>query len=67
MMGTIMGDLVNLKRFKKRIARDQSAKRAETNRARFGRTKSERTLEEQRASRANDVLDQHRIDGEDAS
>jgi len=67
MMGTIMGDLVNLKRFKKRIARDRSAKQAEANRARFGRTKTERTLDQQRASRANDVLDQHRIDGEDAS
>jgi hypothetical protein len=67
MMGTIMGDLVNLKRFKKRIARDRSAKQAEANRARFGRTKSERTLDQQRASRAHDVLDQHRIDGEDAS
>jgi Domain of unknown function (DUF4169) len=67
MMGTIMGDLVNLKGFKKRIARDQSAKQAEANRARFGRTKSERALDKQRVSRANDVLDQHRIDGEDAS
>jgi hypothetical protein len=67
MMGIIMGDLVNLKRFKKRLARDRSTKQAEANRARFGRTKSERTLEEQRASRANEVLDQHRIDGEDAS
>ncbi|HEV7599299.1 MAG TPA: DUF4169 family protein [Bradyrhizobium sp.] len=62
-----MGDLVNLKRFKKRIARDQSAKQADANRARFGRTKSERAVDRQRASRANDVLDQHRIDGEDAS
>ncbi|HEV7879006.1 DUF4169 family protein [Bradyrhizobium sp.] len=62
-----MGDLVNLKRFKKRVARDQSAQQAEANRARFGRTKSERALHGQRASRANDVLDQHRIDGEDAS
>jgi Domain of unknown function (DUF4169) len=67
MMGMVMGDLVNLKRFKKRIARDRSTKQAEANRARFGRTKSERTLEEQRASRANEVLDRHRIDGEDAS
>jgi Domain of unknown function (DUF4169) len=66
-MGTIMGDVVNLKRFKKRIARNQSAKQADANRARFGRTKSERALDEQRASRANDMLDQHRIDGEDAS
>jgi hypothetical protein len=62
-----MGDVINLKRLKKRIERQQSAKRADANRARFGRTKSERTLDEQRANRANDLLDQHRIDGEDAS
>jgi hypothetical protein len=62
-----MGDVVNLKRFKKRSEREQSAKQAETNRARFGRTKSERVLDEQRTERASDLLDQHRIDGEDAS
>ncbi|HEV3499334.1 MAG TPA: DUF4169 family protein [Bradyrhizobium sp.] len=62
-----MGDVINLKRLKKRIERQQSAKRADANRARFGRTKSERTLDEQRTNRANDLLDQHRIDGEDAS
>jgi hypothetical protein len=62
-----MGDVINLKRFKRRIERQQSAKRADANRARLGRTKSERTLDEQRANRANDLLDQHRIDGEDAS
>jgi hypothetical protein len=67
MMGAGMGDVVNLKRFKKRTNREQSAKQAEANRTRFGRTKSERTLDEQRANRANDLLDQHRIDGEDAS
>jgi uncharacterized protein DUF4169 len=61
-----MGDVVNLKRFKKRTEREQSAKQAEANRSRFGRTKSERLLEKQRTKRANDLLDQHRIDGEDA-
>jgi hypothetical protein len=66
-MGTDMGDVVNLKRFKKRAAREQSAKEADANRLQFGRTKSERILDERRASRAKDVLDQHRIDGEDAS
>jgi uncharacterized protein DUF4169 len=66
-MGAGMGDVVNLKRFKKRAAREQSAKQADANRLQFGRTKSERILDERRASRANDVLDQHRIDGEDAS
>jgi hypothetical protein len=62
-----MGNVVNLKRFKKRVAREQSAKQAEANRARFGRAKSERILEQRRTERANDLLDQHRIDGEDAS
>ena len=62
-----MGDVINLKRFKKRTERDASAKQADANRTRFGRTKSERALDEQRADRANDLLDQHRIDGEDAS
>jgi hypothetical protein len=62
-----MGDVVNLKRFKKRAEREQSAKRADANRTRFGRTKSERILEQRRADRANDLLDQHRIDGEDVS
>ena len=62
-----MADVINLKQFKKRAEREVSAKNAEANRARFGRTKSERSLDEQRASRAKDLLDQHRIKGEDAS
>ena len=62
-----MGDVVNLKRFKKRTEREQSAKKAEANRGRFGRSKSERVLEQRRTKRAKDLLDQHRIDGEDAS
>jgi hypothetical protein len=67
MMGKSMGDLVNLKRFKKRTEREQSAKQADANRARFGRAKSERVLDERRTTRASELLDQHRIDGEDAS
>jgi hypothetical protein len=67
MMGTGMGELVNLKRFKKRSEREQSAKQAEANRARFGRSKSERALDQQRNERAADLLDQHRIDDGDAS
>ena len=61
------GDLVNLKRFRKRAEKEQSAKQADANRKRFGRTRSERLLEERRGKRANDLLDQHKIDGEDAS
>ena len=70
--GARMGDLVNLKRFKKRTERHQSEQQAEANRTRFGRTKSERILDERRGDRASEFLDQHvldqrRIDGEDAS
>jgi hypothetical protein len=61
-----MGDLVNLKRFRKRADRHQAEQHAEANRKRFGRTKSERVLDRQRSSRASELLDQHRIDGEDA-
>jgi Domain of unknown function (DUF4169) len=67
MMGAGMGDVVNLKRFKKRAERHQSEQQAQANRTRFGRTKSERILDKQRTDRADDLLDQHRIDGEDAS
>jgi Domain of unknown function (DUF4169) len=62
-----MGDVVNLKRFKKRTEREQSAKQAESNRARYGRTKSQRALDGKLGDRARDLLDQHRIDGEDVS
>jgi hypothetical protein len=62
-----MGDVVNLKRFSKRHEREQSAKQADANRLRFGRTKSERISDERRKDRANNLLDQHRIDGGDAS
>ena len=62
-----MGDLINLNRFKRRIIRDDAAKIADANRARFGRTKAERDLEEKRTIRADKMLDQHRINGEDAS
>jgi hypothetical protein len=62
-----MGDLVNLKRFKKRAERHQSEQQAQANRTRFGRTKSERVLDERRGHRAKEFLDERRIDGEDGS
>ena len=60
-----MGEVVNLKRFKKRSERAQSAKEADANRARFGRSKADRNAEERRTQRAREVLDQHRVDGGD--
>lgn len=62
-----MGDVINLKQFRKRAERQQAAKRADANRARFGRTKSDRVRDERRVQRESDLLDQHRLDGEDAS
>ena len=61
-----MGNVVNLKRFKRRIQREQSAKQADINRAWFGRTKAARAADAKRAERASKLLDQHRIDVEDA-
>jgi hypothetical protein len=62
-----MGEIVNLKRIRKRSEREQATKEAEANRARFGRTRSERAADLKRAKRASELLDQHRIDGGDAS
>jgi hypothetical protein len=67
MMETNVGNVVNLKRFKKRNEREGSALQADANRARFGRTKAERALDESSKDRASQILDQHRIDGGDAS
>ena len=67
MTGASMGDLVNLKQFRKRVARERSEQDAAANRTRFGRTRSERELDEARTERARELLDQHRIDGGDAS
>jgi hypothetical protein len=67
MMEASMGDVVNLKRFKKRNEREQSAMQADANRARHGRTKAERARDQQQKDRASEFLDQHRIDDGDAS
>ena len=61
-----MGDIVNLKRFKKRTEREQAAKQADNNRALFGRTKSERARDEFVAERSAQLLEGHRIDGGDS-
>lgn len=61
-----MGDVVNLKRFKKRAARDTAAKKADARRASFGRSKTERKLQEEQNNKLNMTLDRHRI-GEDQS
>ena len=59
-----MGDIINLKRFKKRAARDQAAKDAQAQRTRFGRTKARRQEDQDQNRKLESVLDHHRI-GED--
>jgi hypothetical protein len=62
--GRVMGDIVNLKRFKKRAERDRAAKDADARRARFGRTKAERKLDQEQNRKRDTMLDHHHI-GED--
>lgn len=62
-----MGDVINLNKRRKRAERERAAAVADANRARSGLTKAERDLSKQRKARELSLLDQHRIDGEDAS
>jgi hypothetical protein len=67
MTESVMGDVINLNKRRKRAERERAAAAADVNRARFGRPKAERDLNEQRMIREKKLLDQHRIDAEDAS
>jgi uncharacterized protein DUF4169 len=60
-----MGDVVNLKRFRKRIERAHAEQRADENRVRHGRTRSERERDEVNDRKLREKLDQHRIGEED--
>ncbi|MEL6360857.1 MAG: DUF4169 family protein [Pseudomonadota bacterium] len=57
-----MGNVVNLNRFKKNKARAEKEKSAAENRAKFGRTKAQRTNDENGRSSADKLLDGHQID-----
>ena len=61
-----MGDVVNLKRFRKRIAREQAAKDADARRAHFGQTKTEKQQTQDQKRKLNTMLDQHRLDEDPA-
>lgn len=59
-----MGDVVNLRREKKRAARAVKAEAAAENRARFGRTKTEKRSDDAERRKAARVLDGHKLDDE---
>ena len=60
-----MGDVVNLKRFRKKIERGRAEQRAEENRTRHGRTRAERERDAATERKLHDQLDQHRLGEED--
>lgn len=61
-MLAVMGDVVNLRRFRKQVARSAAEKHADEQRARFGRSKAERKATEAEMTKRNDLIDQHRIE-----
>ena len=60
-----MGDIINLKRFRKNKEREQQAERAQENRARHGRTKSERRRDVDVNEKLQTTLDLHRLNEDD--
>jgi hypothetical protein len=61
-----MGEIVNLRKFRKQAKKRDDAERAAANRIVHGRSKATRELDEKRASRLHQHLDGHRIDSGDA-
>lgn len=57
-----MAEIVNLRRARKAKARDESAKQADANRAKFGRTKAERLQRDANSARALRDHDGKRLD-----
>lgn len=57
-----MGDVINLRQFRKNKERAEKQKAAEQNRISFGRTKPEKNLTQARNEKAEKQLDQGKID-----
>ena len=59
-----MGNVINLNRYRKRKAKANAAKRAETSRRLHGRTKAERARDEQRKRTLESKIDGARLERE---
>lgn len=57
-----MSEIVNLRQFKKKKARDAKQKQADQNRIDFGRTKAEKDAANKTAQKSSRFLDQHRLE-----
>ncbi|MBC2885911.1 DUF4169 family protein [Ochrobactrum sp. CM-21-5] len=60
-----MSDIVNLRQFRKKKARDVKEKQAEQNRILFGRTKAEKDFTREEARKSGQFLDQNRLERKD--
>lgn len=60
-----MAEIINLKSVKKARARVEKEREADANRAKFGRTKAERTLAEAEQDKRDRTLDGARIEETD--
>jgi len=57
-----MGEVVNLRKARKKIERQNAEQTAAANRVLHGRSKAERTLDAQRKAKSSHDLDRHRIE-----
>ncbi|HWP15708.1 MAG TPA: DUF4169 family protein [Xanthobacteraceae bacterium] len=57
-----MGDIINLRRVRKRDAKRRADEQAAANRTAHGRTKAQRVLEASRAERGRRDFDAHKIE-----
>jgi hypothetical protein len=57
-----MGEVINLRLARKAKTRSEGEKHAEQNRLKFGRTKSERMMQERSAEKDARHLDGHKLD-----
>ena len=61
-----MGEVVNLRKARKKFAREAAEQQAAGNRLLHGRSKAERAIEAERRAKSRRELDRHRIEpGED--
>jgi hypothetical protein len=60
-----MAKVTNLNQYRKAKARTDKTRQAEENRARFGRTKADKTLATTRKTKAGSHLDGHKLDKDD--
>ena len=59
-----MGDVVNLNQYRKKAQRAEKEQRAAVNRARTGRTKSDRRASRGEAERRDSAMDGNKLDSE---